>query len=55
MREASIQSRRSGEKNISAKSVRKVTEVRTAPSPVPFSGIQEPNTGFQGTLRKFRG
>lgn len=40
MREASIRSRRAGEKSISANAIRKVTEVRASPSPsVSLAGL----------------
>ncbi|CAL5872319.1 uncharacterized protein PFLUO_LOCUS6580 [Penicillium psychrofluorescens] len=57
MREASIRSRKSGEKNISANSVRKVTEVRIV---LAIDSSHE-DTGLTGgrfiqkTLRNFQG
>ncbi|KAJ5343327.1 hypothetical protein MYU51_021493 [Penicillium brevicompactum] len=54
MREASIRSQRSGEKNISANTVRKVTEVR--PSLLQSKRTSLTGMGlFQKTLRKFQG
>ena len=58
MREASIQSRKSGEKNISANSIRKVTEVRMKSNSNVIDGLALSKIMFltwQKTLRKFQG
>ena len=52
MKEASIQGKRTGEKGISAKSIRKVTEASSYNTPSKESYRL---TMLQNTLRKFKG